>query len=236
MQFKQFGGLVKDVDTSGRRITGYLTAFNNKDKGGDIGVKGMFAKSIMERGPEAANQIKFLYQHNWEKPHGTFAVLKEDDYGLYFESNKLPNTSYSNDTLELYSEGIINEHSYGYEVVRAEFDHEKEALFLQEVKLYEGSNVTLGMNPETPFLGFKSGDTKSILDTINEKTTAMMRMLRKGNVTDDTMIQLEIAVKQLVSFGYELGQKTTLEPTSEVTLEPDVLKQIFNEVRTQNFN
>jgi len=222
---------------SGRRVSGYLTAYGNKDSHGDIGMKGMFAKSIAERGPLGKNEIFFLNQHRWHQPHGKFSELKEDDYGLYFVSEKLPNTSYSKDALELYAEGIVVQHSYGYEVVRGEMDQEKNAYLLHEVKLYEGSNVTLGANPETPFLGFKSQSKNDILHEINERTDAMMRVLRKGTVTDDTMIQLEMAVKQMVAFAYQLGQESTPEPTEkQVTLEPDDLKRIFNEVRTENLN
>src|SRR5690606_24159812 len=106
LEYKDFVGSVKDIDTVGRRVTGYLTAFGNKDHDGDVAEKGMFTKTIQER----KSQIFFLNQHKWDQPHGKFAVLQEKNEGLYFESEKLPNTSYSNDVLELYKEGILKEH------------------------------------------------------------------------------------------------------------------------------
>lgn len=203
LEIKDYVGNVKDVDTVGRRVTGFLTAFNNKDHDGDIAEKGMFAKTIMER----KNQIFFLNQHKWDQPHGKFAVLEEKEEGLYFESEKLPNTSYSNDVLELYKEGILKEHSYGFVTTKSVQDKERGARILKEVKLFEGSNVTVGANSNTPFTGFKS----LTITQINEKSSAIMKMLRTGTLTDDTFLQLEYALKQLQMEAYQIGQKEALE-------------------------
>lgn len=69
----------------------------------------------------------------------------------------LPNTSYSNDLLELYALGIVNEHSIGYQVTKA-LQGENWKRTIKEAKLFEGSNVTMGANSKTPFLGFKKID------------------------------------------------------------------------------
>lgn len=209
LEIKDYVGNVKDVDTVGRRVTGFLTAFNNKDHDGDIAEKGMFAKTIMER----KNQIFFLNQHKWDQPHGKFAVLEEKEEGLYFESEKLPNTSYSNDVLELYKEGILKEHSYGFVTTKSVQDKERGARILKEVKLFEGSNVTVGANSNTPFTGFKS----LTITQINEKSSAIMKMLRTGTLTDDTFLQLEYALKQLQMEAYQIGQKEALESKEPVT-------------------
>ncbi|MCP4989983.1 MAG: hypothetical protein GY928_29230, partial [Colwellia sp.] len=170
------------------------------------------------RGPKGKNEIFFLNQHNWQQPHGKFAVLEEDSKGLYFESNALPDTSYSSDALKLYEAGIIQEHSHGYNVIKSESDEEKDATLLTELKLYEGSNVTLGANDQTPFTGFKG----LTIDNINEKSSAMMKMLRNGNLTDDGFIQLEIALKQLIKEAYELEKDTLVPPIGT----PDPLEAI----------
>ena len=221
LQSKGFMGGVKDVDVKNRIVTGYLSAFGNKDFDNDIIVKGAFDKTIAERGPKGRNEILFLNQHNWQQPHGKFAVLKEDSKGLYFESNPLPDTTFSNDALKLYEAGIVKEHSHGYSIIREE--KEGGSNLLIELKLYEGSNVTLGANNQTPFTGFKS---LTITD-INERTNSIIKMLRNGTLTDDTFIQLEIALKQLQRESYELG-KNTLEPSKD-TLEPlEIIKGFTN--------
>jgi HK97 family phage prohead protease len=170
---------------------------------GDIIVKGAFTKSIGER----KDQIFFLNQHNWEQPHGKFNVLQEDAKGLYFESMPLIDTSYSSDLLKLYDAGIINEHSIGYTTMKDEYDKKEDARILKELKLYEGSNVTLGANPETPFLGMKAG-TKRASDQVKR----IMKMLRNGDLTDDTFALLEIALKQYETELIELGKKANVEP------------------------
>ena len=80
---------VSDVDLKNRVVTGYLSSFDNVDHSGDIIVKGAYTKTLKER----RNEIVFLNQHRWEQPHGKFAVLQEDQKGLYFESEPLIKTS-----------------------------------------------------------------------------------------------------------------------------------------------
>lgn len=229
---KDFVGSVKDVDRTSRRVSGYLSTWDVKDHDGDIAVKGMFDKTVRERGPQGKNEIFFLNQHNWAQPHGKFAELGEDQKGLFFVSNKMPNTTFSNDVLELYSEGIIKEHSFGYEILNEEFDKEKDANMLLEVKLYEGSNVTLGANPNTPFTGFKSMK----LQDLKERTHNIMGMIRNGTVTDETMQLLTIALKELQSIAYHMGKnekEITKEPGHSPTLQPIDIKEMFNEVKSQ---
>ena len=87
-QFKSFD--VKELSFNGesRTISGYAAVFNNRDKAGDILLKGCFAKSIQDRGPEsqANDKIIMLWQHDQHEPIGRISVLKEDDRGLYFEA------------------------------------------------------------------------------------------------------------------------------------------------------
>jgi len=191
-------GAVKDVDAKSRVITGYLSSFENIDNDNDVMTKGAFRKSLNER----RNQIYFLNQHNFAQPHGKFAVLREDQKGLYFESEPLINTTYSEDTLKLYEAGIMKEHSIGFVTVQKE---QKSGIrYIKEVKLYEGSNVTLGSNSDTPFTGFKSLTLK---DT-NEKIGLILKFFKNGTVTDNTFELLELSLKDLQKHAYELGKMT----------------------------
>lgn len=229
LEYKSFGSEVKDVDVKKRVVTGYLTSFNNKDYGGDIGVKGMFAKSIKER----KNEIFFLNQHNWEQPHGKFNVLLEDEKGLYFESTPLTDTSYSADALKLYEAGIMNEHSYGYQTINSTFDKKTNTRYLKEVKLFEGSNTTRGMNPQTPFTGFKNLTTLKEIDTEQKK---LLKAFRTGTFTDETFSLIELALKQLQLDAYTLGKKSldNKEPlivdTPKIIIKPNIKEStIINE-------
>ena len=200
-------GTVEDVDRKGRMITGYLSAFNNVDSHNDVITPGAFTKTIRER----KNKILFLNQHRWHEPHGFFKELSEDSIGVKFVSNPLPNTSFSNDTLELYDSGILTQHSIGFRTIKWDYDNDTEIRTIREVKLYEGSNVTVGANSNTPYLGRKSYTLKEIDDL----TGKIMKSLRAGNLTDETFLGLEIALKQLQNQSYELGKSDALKEPGE---------------------
>lgn len=233
LKYKNISGSVKDVDAKKRIITGYLSNFGNKDHDQDIIEKGAFTKSLKER----KDQIYFLNQHRWHQPHGKFSVLTEDAKGLYFESTPMiEGVSYSDDAIKLYEAGIINEHSIGYSVVKGFFDNDQDAYILKELKLYEGSNVTRGANPLTPYLGSKSLDKKTIKDEIKKITKAF----RNGTFTDETFGLLEIALNELNAKAFELGQleyKKSLENIEHPSNDNEQIaksrlneqKQIINE-------
>ena len=227
LEYKSSFAAIKDVDSKNRIVTGYLSEFGSKDYDSDIIEKGAFAKSIQER----KDNIFFLNQHDWKQPHGKFNVLMEDSKGLYFESNPLPNTTYSNDLIELYSLGIVKEHSIGFSTIKSEWHKDGYTRTIKEVKLYEGSNVTLGANPNTPFTGFKNLD----IGQINDQVSLIIKAIRKGNFTDETFSQLEIALKQLQLESYELGKKALDEPNNITQFnEPqsiEILKQFTNSLK-----
>ena len=227
IEFKSSFAGIKDVDIKNRIVTGYLSEFGSMDYDKDIIEKGAFAKSIMER----KNDIFFLNQHDWKQPHGKFNLLQEDSKGLYFESMPLPNTTYSNDLIELYSMGIVKEHSIGFNTIKSDWHKDGITRIIKEVKLYEGSNVTLGANPNTPFTGFKARTEKEI----NDQVSLIIKAVRNGNFTDETFGQLEIALKMLQTEAYELGKKALEEPnTITQDKEPliiDTLKQFTNSLK-----
>ena len=201
LNYKSHGNSLQDVDEKNRIVTGYLSAFDNKDHDGDIIVKGAFSKSIHER----KNDIFFLNQHNWKQPHGKFNILREDTKGLFFESMPLADTTFSSDLIKLYSAGIINEHSIGFQTIKSADDKDGTRL-LKEIKLFEGSNVTRGANSSTPFTGFKALNLKEI----NDKAKLIYKAFRDGTFTDETFALLEIALKQLQLDSFELGKKSLI--------------------------
>lgn len=196
LSYKNINGAVKDVDMKNRVVTGYLSTFDEVDSHEDVMVKGAFSKTLKER----RDDIFFLNQHNFAQPHGKFAVLQEDGKGLYFESEPLvKGVSYSDDALKLYDAGVLTEHSIGFVTINAE--DKSDARHIKEVKLYEGSNVTIGANRNAKFSGLKSLNIKQV----NDQASKILKYLRNGNVTDDTFKLLEIALKDLQAQAYHLG-------------------------------
>ena len=160
-QFKSFE--VKDLGYNGesRTISGYAAIFNNKDKVNDILVKGCFAKSINDRGPESSanDKIIMLWQHDHREPIGRISVLKEDDKGLYFEA-VIDDVERGNQAINQLESGTLNQFTIGYSYVRekCEYDPNLDAYIVNVVVLYEISVVSIGCNGETEYLGLKSMD------------------------------------------------------------------------------
>lgn len=192
LQFKNIQESVKDIDTTGRTVTGYFSSFGNVDADGDVIVRGAFDRTLRERGPDGKNRIMHLWQHDPYRIIGKPSVLREDEKGLYFETY-FPDTTLGNDTLKLYEAEIINEHSIGFRVISSE---EKDGYTqLNEIMLWEGSSVTFGANEETPATGIKAlfKDDANIQTEIER----IQKFLRKGDVTDDTFQMLEYKLEQL---------------------------------------
>lgn len=214
-------GSIKDIDVKQGIITGYFAAFNNIDNGGDMILPGAFKKSIQERGKDGKDLIFHLLQHDTEKILGKPQVLKEDNNGLYFES-KIVKTSFGIDTLKLYEEGVYNQHSIGYREIKTEVMKNEGYQRLHEVKLFEGSTVTWGMNENTPFTGMKSIES---YDFFNKQIDKISKGLKVAGLTDETYQLLEIELEKLKTLLSDLPEN---KPQNEVKAvnEWDFLKQI----------
>lgn len=159
--YKYFKADVNNIDIEGRTVKGYFAAFGNKDLAGDIIIKGAFAKSIQERGPGTANgnKIAFCWQHDIKNPIGLVTVLKEDDYGLYFEAI-IDDIDDGNRALTQLKSGTLDQFSIGFNYVwdKVEYDADLDAFICKELYLAEGSVVTLACNPMANLVGIKSAD------------------------------------------------------------------------------
>jgi HK97 family phage prohead protease len=148
------------ISEEGNQVSGYLAAFGNIDSDRDIIVKGAFSKSIQERGPDSNThrKIAYLYAHDQKIPLGQFKKLEEQMFGLYYEAvfDKIP---FVEQTIKpQMKSGTLNNHSIGYNYVydKMEYDESQDAFICREINLFEGSVLTLGSNPNTPVVGFKS--------------------------------------------------------------------------------
>jgi HK97 family phage prohead protease len=220
---------IKDEAT--RTIKGYLAVFGNVDLQGEKLVKGCFAKSIAERGPNSTSKYKILmlWQHDFCDPIGQFTKLVEDDYGLYFEAvlDAVPN---GDRTLLQIKSGTLNQFSIGYDYVwdKVEYDETDDSLVLLEVMLFEGSVVTLGANMET--YAIKAGkdlvaakedldyETEEVLKSIpfNKRLEfkqlltkhiqlATLEPRKKKKTSEHSSRKQENEIVETVVFGYKLN-------------------------------
>lgn len=206
---------VKDVDTDSRRVAGYFASFNNVDSDGDLIMQGAFTKSINEHGvhTNSNRKISHLAFHDVTRPVGVLKVLREDEKGLYFES-ELGTHSEGEDALRMYKDGIIREHSIGFNYIAdktnfIEVEKEKaESKLVQdlggywqlnEVKLWEGSFVTFGANAETPNLtGMKSQEMiNSELEKLKGRMEIFVKALKDGNYSEKYNSLFEVELMQI---------------------------------------
>lgn len=192
INFKNIPIKEANADESNRTVSGYLAAFGNIDLDQDIIMPGAFIKSITDHGPqsESAQKIIYLYMHNMSEPIGQFKVLEEDETGLYFEAD-IDEIELGNRVLKQYASGTINQHSIGFNYVwdkcNWEMVGDKEAFVCHELKLFEGSPVSIGANENTPFLGFKDN---------GEAITKQLRAEINAAMKNNNQLALKIAFEK----------------------------------------
>jgi HK97 family phage prohead protease len=189
-------------DTKQGIIEGYFAVFGNKDLGGDIVERGAFTKTIQERGPNGKQLIKYLLDHDKNKVVAKINELYEDEKGLRYVA-KIGSHSLGQDFQKMVESELINQHSFGYRVVKEVFDQQAKANRLKELSMLEGSAVQfLGMNPETNFIELKSVDDALIqLDKLD-------RFIRTSTAKDETLKALEEKLKSLSDY---IAGMTTIE-------------------------
>jgi HK97 family phage prohead protease len=211
-----------------RTVSGYLAAFGNVDDAGDRLVKGCFAKSIQEHGPDSSSHRKIAYcwQHDMTTPIGKFTILREDDYGLYFEA-VLDDIPLVNDiVISQYQSGTLNQHSIGFWYVQLDETSElTEGGYpvwnVKEVQLIEGSVVTAGCNENTPFLGFKAIAGGSLYKELSQLTNELAYMK-------------QMRIKQLFDALIQESESTRREPSSRPS-KPQADRKSINELfKTKN--
>jgi len=210
MEFKKsFSQTLEVKDADEWIVSGYLSAFGNIDSDGDMIMPGAFKKTIAEWGPQGIGRIKHFMDHDNTKLIGVFTVLKEDDYGLYYESQ----IGDWNDGVDFYKKvkkKAITEHSIGFRTIKKEKSegHTK----LTEIKLYEGSSLNgHGANQFTPIMGFKSmGDMDAYWDRLEFA-------VKNKTITDEELLRIESYCKNLLPLF-----KTT-QPDADLgkTIVPD---------------
>lgn len=208
--------MIKDVDLKSRTVTGYFSRFGNKDHDGDIMIPGSLTKTIDQRMPKGL--IPHILDHDIHITLKQLAKPKlyEKADGGFFEST-ISDTTNGIDTLKLYRDGVINQHSFGFKIIKD--DKKDDARYIKEVMLYEISTVTLGANSDTPFTGFKSLQPKQMVD----RYQVLNKAFRDGDYTDETFAILEAQLiqleKEIVQKYLQLMEAETPGPSADIQPE-----------------
>ena len=227
--FKSNEAKVKDVDTKKGLVKAFYTVFGNIDSDKDIVEPGASAKTIRERGPEGSDRIKHFKWHDVREVPGRLQELGEDEFGGFFVS-KMSNSQLGKDTLIQYQEGIISEHSFGFEIIKEDED-EAGINHIREFKLWEVSSLTAwGANPLTRTDLVKDiKDEKELLKAIENIT----KYLQIGRFSDELLSNLE---KQYTDLTTIYNSLITKEPKNTPKAgEPNEAKRQYylNQINLQ---
>jgi len=232
---KSYNDMILDIEPESRTVKACWSRIGNVDLDNDIIVAEAFTKTIKERGPKGKNMIWSLVDHKADMAH-TLGKPKE----LYIEGDMLVavtdliETECGEDAIKLYEAGLINQHSIGFSTLKSDVNQKTGVRTITELKLYEGSAVLWGANPETPTLGFK-GEFKETKENLSMRLENLIKAFRGGTFTDDTFALMEIQIKQIQAelLALEITETITqpaeaVEPTPEVEEKnnEEVLKAI----------
>ncbi len=227
---KGYDEMILDITPETRTVKACWSRLGNVDLDGDIIVAEAFTKTIKERGPEGKNMIWSLVDHKADMAH-TLGKPKE----LYIEGDMLVavtdliETECGEDAIKLYEAGLINQHSIGFTTLKSNVDQKTGVRTITELKLYEGSAVLWGANPETPTLGFK-GELKENKETLSLRLENLIKAFRGGTFTDDTFALMEIQIKQIQAALLELDiVETITQPEPSVEPTETVVEEKSNE-------
>jgi HK97 family phage prohead protease len=134
------------AEGDGMTFTGYASVFNSpsEDLGGFIEyvAPGAFKRSLQSR-----NEVKLLWNHDSGEPlaslRGGTMQLVEDERGLKVTA-QLPQTSRGRDVAELLRTNVINEMSFGFNVIKDSWSRDGQTRTLESVRLFEVSVVSFG--------------------------------------------------------------------------------------------
>jgi HK97 family phage prohead protease len=155
-------------------IEGYAAYFGNVDSYGDIIEQGAFTKTLKEN----SARVKVLWQHDTSEPIGKPIAMEQDSKGLYIKA-KISMTDTGRKAMELMRDGVIDEMSIGYDIIKDEYKSKNR--MLKELRLWEFSPVTFAANEKARITSAKSlsellyevksadiGEIKNAIQKLNE--------------------------------------------------------------------
>jgi len=203
-----------------REFEGYASTWD-RDLGGDQILPKAFQKSILERFPN--KKIKILWQHN--EPLGLPTHMEEDSKGLYVKG-KISKTRLGDEAIELIRDGVIDQMSIGYDVVKDDISEDGETRYLKELILYEFSPVTFPMNPMADITSVKTHFNSLVKEFSNP---IMATMIKEGRALSKANL---LAIKGAVETLQNIVKQVEGEPLKEHSLETyEPFKTLIQEMK-----
>lgn len=140
---------------SAREFEGYGSIFGNEDLGGDIVVKGAFAKSLAEHKVNGTSP-QMYWMHQPDKVPGKWLAMEEDEQGLAVKG-VLAETPLGDEMRALMKMDAIRGLSIGVRRSTMVVDYDREGRrLIKQGDLWEVSIVSLAMNPLAEIASVKS--------------------------------------------------------------------------------
>lgn len=224
MKFKT-ADRIKGIDEKKGIVEMVWSMMDVEDSDGDIIKSGAYKKTIDEKGPESSRpRIKWFKNHDpWDSP-GKLLELYEDNKELVAVGQTV-DTTLGRDTLIEIKEGIITEHSVGFDIPGGKAATRSEGgLEIKEVNLWEGSSLThWGANEFTPVRDVKSKEGREVLVKQIERLQKAMKI---KEFSDEKYIELHVEFQRLTNIIKSLIEEepgdttpTIVEPTDEELIE-----------------
>jgi HK97 family phage prohead protease len=188
-------------------IEGYASYFGNVDSYGDIIEEGAFTKTLKEN----KNRVKVLWQHDINEPIGKPIVMEQDSTGLYIRA-KISMTDTGKKAMELMRDGVVDEMSIGYDVIKDSWSGKNR--MLKELRLWEFSPVTFAANEKAKITSAKNfsdllydinnadvGEIKNAIERLNELLKTLeprMNVTQAEKEVDD----VQSILKMIRSFSH----------------------------------
>lgn len=138
MKTRDFAFQMKSIDDTGK-FSGYASVFGNVDQGGDVVEPGAFKQFAKTKD----GKVLVLNHHRIAEPIGK-ADVTQDEHGLQFDGQLVMADPLAQRMHVHMKAGTIDGMSIGYDIIKDKV--EKGIRYLQELKLWEISVVTFGMN------------------------------------------------------------------------------------------
>lgn len=214
--FKSGINIIKEINTSKKTVVFAFSKLNDYDSDGDYTEKTAFDKTMRESGPDGADRIRHVWNHDRKDlPIGKPLRLWRDNEYAYAESKMLENQK-ALDAWDAYSKGAINEHSYWGKSYNTGVNPNGGKI-IKEVKLYEVSTVLWGAQEKAKLVELIKGGDKPEPWLI-EHLKGLQSYVKKSNASDEFLEVLEIELEKAMDIIESLEK--TGRPTTPVESEP----------------
>lgn len=246
MDYKTLPYFVKELDTKTKTVTGIFAVHGNVDSGGDMSVNGSFEKWLKQ----GRSRVRFLWNHNSMNPpiasiKDVREVGREDlpekvlewapdaTGGVLVKREYYADIPLSEWVFKSIEKGDITEMSYAYDVheytIKEREDGKRPIRILDEVELYDISDVNWGMNPATagvkglPVTGTTFGQHSALVESTVEEFLERVRD-RKNFRAEEGRTLSEATRCRLQKMVTEIG--SILEETAPRAEQAAVLNEL----------